>query len=126
MRRKTPPCAHTCEPMPVEIATGTYEEQVIRLIMSRYPVTDKDIAKELGLKLDVVRRVLKGLAQQGVISLEPLEDRTYIRLLRKDFRFVGRSPTQKKALKHSTGGRRKGSRKALRRKREDPEDYSYG
>ena len=112
--------------MPVEITTGTYEEQVIRLIMSRYPVTDKDVAKELGLKLDVVRRILKGFAQQGIISLEPLEDRMYIRLLRKDFHFVGRSPTQKKSLKHSTGGRRRGgSKKPLRRKREDPDDYSY-
>jgi hypothetical protein len=111
--------------MPIEIATGTYEEQVIRLIMGRYPITDKDIAKELGLKLDVVRRILKGFASQGIISLEPLEDRTFIRLLRKDFHFVGRSPTQKKALKHTSGRRRGGSKKPLRRKREDPDDFSY-
>ena len=114
--------------MPIEIKTGTNEELVIRLLMARYPITDREVAKELGLKLEVVQRILKALAQQGIVALEPLEDRTYIRLMRRDFRFIGRSVTQKKALKHSSGRRGRGGgrgKKPLRRRGEDPDDYSY-
>ena len=111
--------------MTIEIKTGTNEELVIRFLLSHYPVTDKDVAKGLGLKLAAVRRILKGLAAQGIVTLEPLEDKTYVRLARKDFRFVGRSPVQKKALKHTTRRRGKGGRKPLRRRREDPDDFSY-
>ena len=111
--------------MPIEITTGTNEELIIRLILSKYPVTDRDIAKELGLKLEVVQRILKALASQGVISLEPLEDVTYIRVVRRDIRFVGRSVTQKKALKHRSGRGGRKKQRVLKRKREDPDDYSY-
>jgi hypothetical protein len=111
--------------MPIEIRTGTNEERVIRLLMARYPVTDRDVSKELGIRLEVVQRILKALATQGIVSLEPLEDKTYVRLLRRDFHFVGRSPTQKRALKHTTGKKRKGGKKPLRRRGEDPDDFSY-
>ena len=45
--------------MAIEIKTGTNEELVIRFLMDRYPVTDKDIAKELGIRLDEARRRFK-------------------------------------------------------------------
>ena len=119
--------------MSLEITTGTTEELVLRLLLRKYPVTDKDVARELGLKPDVVLRVLKAFASQGVVALEPLGDVTYIRLLRRDFRFVGRSVTQKKALKHRVGkrggkggaGGKGGGRRPLRKKNVDPDDFSY-
>jgi len=111
--------------MPIEIRTGTKEELVIRFLLTRYPVTDKEVARGLGLKLEEVRLILAGFARQGIVVLEPLEDKTYIRLARRDFLFVGRSPTQKKALKHSTGRHKGGGKTRLRKRGEDPEDFSY-
>ena len=95
----------------IEISTGTTEEQVIKLLQKLYPVTIADLEEHLHLSQAVLKRTLQKLQIQGIVQLEPLPDKTFIRLLRQDFRFVGKK-RQRKFLKHSTG-----------KKKQEPEEY---
>jgi len=83
----------------IEIVKGTLEERVIRLLQKNYPITLKEIQSSLHLSKNNVLRVLNKLQAKGIVQLEPLPGKTYIRLLRNDFSFVGRK-RQRKFLKH--------------------------
>jgi len=95
----------------IEIVTGTLEEQVIKLLQKTYPIAISDIEKELHVSRKMIVRVLQKLQVKGIIQLEPLPDKTYIRLLRNDFSFIGKK-RQKKIIKHHSG-----------KKKQEPEDY---
>lgn len=95
----------------IEITTGTLEEQIIKLLQKKYPITISDIEKDLQSSRSIIIRVLQKLHVKGIVQLEPLPDKTYVRLLRRDFSFVGKK-RQKKFLKHRTG-----------KKRQEPEEY---
>ena len=86
----------------IEITTGTIEEQIIKLLQKYYPITVFDLEKKLKLSKVMIERTLHKLQIQGILQLEPLIDKTYIRLLRRDFRFVGKK-RQKKFIKHKSG-----------------------
>ena len=86
----------------IEITKGTHEEHIIKMLQKTYPITTKDMAKELHLSKTMVERVLHQLQTQGIVQLEPLPDKTFVRLLRNDFKFVGKQ-RQRKFIKHSSG-----------------------
>ena len=83
----------------IEITNGTTEERVIKLLQKIYPITIKDVEKELRISRSVVLRVLQKFQVKGIVQLEPLPDKTFIRLTRNDFSFVGKK-RQKKFIKH--------------------------
>ena len=95
----------------IEITTGTLEEQIIKFLQKNYPVTVSDVEENLNLSKQVVMRVLNKLQVKGIVQLEPLPDKTYIRLLRNDFSFVGKR-RQRKFKKHRTTG-----------KKQEPKEY---
>jgi hypothetical protein len=66
-------------------------------------VTINDIEKELHLSRAIITRVLQKFQTKRYVQLEPLSDKIYIRLLRKDFRFLGKK-RQKKFIKHHSSG----------------------
>jgi len=86
----------------IEINAGSIEEQIIRLLQKIYPITVDEIKNRLNLSRDRVIRVLKKLQIKGIVNLEPLPDKIYVRLLRHDFNFI-RKKRQKKFIKHHTG-----------------------
>jgi predicted transcriptional regulator len=86
----------------IEIVTGTIEEQIIKQLQKTYPITIADLGKHLKLSKATIVRVLQQLQVQGIVQLEPLANKTYIRLIRSDFSFVGKK-RQKKFIKHKTG-----------------------
>lgn len=88
----------------IEITSGTLEERIIKLLRKIYPITIEDIKNKLKLSELVVSRVLKKLQTKGIVRLEPLSDKTYVRLLRHDFSFVGRK-RQRKFIKHHLEGK---------------------
>ncbi len=96
----------------IEITTGTIEERIIKLLQKKYPITVNEIKEELNISKTIVLRYLQKLQTKAIIRLEPLSDKTYIRLLRHDFSFVGKK-RQRKFIKHSTG-----------KKKQEPEDYN--
>jgi predicted ArsR family transcriptional regulator len=85
----------------IEITTGTLEERIIRFLQKTYPVTIYDVKNELNVSKKMVERVLHKFQVKNIVQLEPLSDRTYIRLLRNDFRFIGRKQQQHKFIKHN-------------------------
>ena len=86
----------------IEITNGTLEEQIIKLLQKFYPITVKDIKNKLNISEESVRRTLKKLQLKDIVQLDLLPDKTYVRLLRNDFSFIGRKQ-QKKFIKHKTG-----------------------
>ena len=95
----------------IEITTGTLEEQIIKLLQKTYPITVSDVEKKLHLSKKTILRVLQKLQTKGIVQLEPLPDKTYVRLLRNDFSFVGKK-RQRKFKKHHRVG-----------KKQEPKEY---
>jgi hypothetical protein len=85
----------------IEITAGTLEEQIITLLQRTYPVTIADLVRRLHVPRERVEWVLHKFQVKGIVKLEPLPDKTYIRLLRNDFHFIG----GKHHRKSSTSGR---------------------
>lgn len=83
----------------IEITTGTLEERIIKLLQKIYPITIFDVENKLGLSRGSIVRVLKKLQTKNILKLEPLPDKTFIRLLRNDFKFIGKK-RQRKFMKH--------------------------
>ena len=104
--------------MPIVLKSSTLEARIIRILLDRYPVTLEEIMEELKLSQTMVEREINRLVSKGYIAMEPLPDKTYVRLARMDFQFVGRNETQKRALKHK-GGKKRGGKTS-------PSDYMYG
>lgn len=106
----------------IEIQSNSLEARVIKILLKVYPITITELRSKLGVSEKALTRVIKGLIVKGHISLEELPDKTYIRLKRSDFIFIGRKETQKKALKHTrekkTKYKRVGDQKA--------DDMMYG
>lgn len=84
----------------IEITRGTQEEQIIKILQKTYPITIKEVAKQIHLSEKQVKWVLNQLQIKGIVKLDPLSDKTYIRLIRYDFRFVGKK-RQRKFIKHN-------------------------
>ena len=86
----------------IEISSGTLEERIVKLLQKTYLVTIGDIKEELNISKDIVLRTLKKFQIKGIVKLEPLPDKTYVRLLRHDFSFIGKK-RQRKFIKHRSG-----------------------
>lgn len=86
----------------IEITRGTLEELIINILQKTYPVTTNDIKKELNVSKKLIERTLQKLQVKRIVKLDILPDKTYIRLLRNDFRFIGLK-RQKKFIKHKSG-----------------------
>ena len=93
----------------IEITTGTLEERIIKLLQKIYPITISDIEKKLHISRNTIVRVLQKFQTKGIVQLEPLLDKTYIRLLRHDFSFIGKK-RQRKFIKHHSGGKKQESK----------------
>ena len=95
----------------IEITIGSLEEQIIKLLQKKYPITTFELASKLRVSRKEIEWVLQKFQIKGIAKLEPLPDKTYVRLLRNDFQFVG-PRHQRKIMKHST-----------KNKKEDDGDY---
>ena len=96
----------------IEIVRGTLEERIIKLLQKTYPITVDNITEEMHISKTVAIRELKKLQIKGVLELEPLPNKTFIRLLRNDFSFIGKK-RQRKFIKHTKS-----------KKVQEPEEYN--
>lgn len=85
----------------IDIKRGTTEEQIIKILQKTYPVTIQDIKKQLKISKKLIERTLQKLRVKSIIQLDILPDKTYIRLIRNDFNFIGLKH-QKKFIKHKS------------------------
>ena len=89
----------------IQLDSSTLEAKIVELLLEIYPITVEDLAKELHVKKSMVMQGLQSLQLENVVILEPLPDKTFVRLARHDISFIGRSATQKKTLKRKKGRR---------------------
>jgi predicted ArsR family transcriptional regulator len=89
----------------IEITNGTIGEKIIKILQKTYPVTVNDLADMLNVSQSAIMREVQKFQTRGIVQLDFLPDKTYIRLLRNDFRFVGKK-RQKKFIKHKSSGKR--------------------
>ena len=57
------------------------QARILNILKDWYPITVEELRDELSLPSGVLERALKALMVKGVIELEPLTDKTFIRLL---------------------------------------------
>ena len=75
----------------VQVNSKSKDAKVLRVILERYPIDDKEIAERAGLGKDETRRILIAFEQRGWVSLERLPDKMFIRMKRFDFTFAYRT-----------------------------------
>jgi len=73
----------------IEITTDTMEEKIIKTVQKNYPITIAELSDHLHMSRHKIRFELLKLQSRGLIELEPIQEKTFIRLLRTDIRFVG-------------------------------------
>ena len=83
----------------IQITIGSLEEQIIKLLQKKYPITTFELASKLRVSRKEIEWVLQKFQIKGIAKLEPLPDKTYVRLLRNDFQFIG-PKQQRKIMKH--------------------------
>jgi DNA-binding transcriptional regulator GbsR (MarR family) len=84
----------------IEIKKGSLDERILKILLKKYPITMDNLREELGISRSSLERALKGFVSRGIVSLDILPDTTFIRLLRRDFRFIGHHESQRRPLKH--------------------------
>ena len=65
----------------MSIQVNALEARIIGILKDWYPITVEELRDELSLRKDVLERTLKAMVLKGIIVLEPLEDKTYIRFI---------------------------------------------
>lgn len=68
----------------MSVQLSPLEARIVGILKDWYPITVEELRDELSLRKDVLERTLKSLVVKGIIVLEPLSDKTYIRLLAVD------------------------------------------
>jgi DNA-binding transcriptional ArsR family regulator len=86
--------------MPIEIESDSLEARILRILLETYPITVSDLKWELKISPNILERALKALQSRGILELEKMPDKTFIRLVRRDIAFVGKKATQRKRFKH--------------------------
>ncbi len=74
----------------IEVVKGTMEERIIKILQKDYPITLKELSRKIGVSEKKTKMELLKLQSRGIIVMERLPDKIFIRLLRFDFVFVGR------------------------------------
>ena len=92
--------------MPV-LRSGGLEERIVNAVRENYPITLDELVALLKVGRDRVLLAVKRLAASGVIIMEELPDKTYLRPGR-GVGFVGINPSQQKALKKKKGRKKRG------------------
>ncbi len=109
----------------VQVNSRSMDAKILKVILEKYPVDDLEVVEATGLSRSEVERHLKGMEARGWILLERLPGKTYIRMKRFDFTFLGRDETQRKAVKHKSKDKKKRKKKHLLLKNEHDDEMMY-
>lgn len=64
-----------------KVTLDQLQARIVSILKDWYPITVEELRDELALPSRVLERALKALMVKGIIELEPLTDKTYVRLL---------------------------------------------
>lgn len=90
----------------MKVKVDALQARIISILKDWYPITVEELRDELSLPSGVLERSLKSLMVKGVVQLEPLSDKTYIRLLVPEVELEKEVQGHKKAIPRP-GQRRK-------------------
>jgi len=79
-----------------KIRVEPLEARILEILKDWYPITVEELRDELGVSRVALERALKALMVKGVVQLEPLSDKTYIRLLAPEIEFERQGKRKKK------------------------------
>jgi len=82
----------------MKVKVDALQARIIAILKDWYPITVAELKDELSLPSGVLERALKGLMVKGVIQLEPLSDKTYVRLLVPEIELEKEVRGHKKAI----------------------------
>jgi len=68
----------------MKVQLNSLEIRILSILKDWYPITVEELRDELSLRPAELDRALKSLMVKGIIVLEPLSDKSYIRLLAPD------------------------------------------
>lgn len=83
----------------MNVQVDSLQARIIAILKDWYPITVEELRDELSLPSGVLERSLKALMVKGVIALEPLTDKTYIRLLVPEITVERTEPSKKRKSK---------------------------
>jgi len=81
----------------IQLKKGSLEARIAESLGCRV-VEKSALAKSLRVKESVLDESLKKLSLMGLVGLDALPDKTFVRLLRDDHAIYGVKPTQKRGL----------------------------
>jgi len=109
------------------------ERRILEYVRDHYPVTVDELAKGLHVPSRRVDIALKGMAREGMVELDILPDKTFVRLLVIPARKAGDGkeddPKPRKGgfrAKFRFPGRKERERRKDEKRKEEERDYSYG
>ncbi|MCD6512425.1 MAG: transcriptional regulator [Thermoplasmata archaeon] len=74
----------------IEIEKGSMAERIVKTVQKDYPVTIKEIASKLGVSVNKVTMEIIKLQKRGIVDIDILPDKKFVRMIRFDIVFVGR------------------------------------
>lgn len=88
----------------IEIERGSMAERIIKAVQENYPITIKEIASKLGVSIKKITMEIIKLQKRGIVDIDILPDKKFVRMIRYDIVFVGRQRQYKliKKKKRST------------------------
>lgn len=98
----------------IPIKKGSTEEKILRLLLKKYPVTSEEIVKALHIRETVIMESLRSMELSGILALDVLPGKCYIRLQRRDFEFSGFKPDQKRTIVRKKEKRKKGFEREIK------------
>lgn len=83
----------------MEINRNSLEGRILKILLEKYPITFSELREELlNVKETILKEEIKKLQFAGIVAVDILPDKIFLRLLREDFTFIGIKNPQKKSL----------------------------
>ena len=86
----------------IEINKDSLEGMILKNLLKDYPITSAELQEKLKVRRHVLKKSLDELARRGIVEHEMLPDKIFLRLSRRDIRFVGIKPCQKRGIVKKT------------------------
>jgi DNA-binding Lrp family transcriptional regulator len=100
--------------VPIQVESDSLEARIIKLLQDQDDaITLKEAAKKLNVSEKKLEKTVKSLASRGIVNIDVLPDKKYLRLGRSDIQLQGTKSSQKKAVKRKRAKQKdKGSKKS--------------
>ncbi|MCD6383729.1 MAG: transcriptional regulator [Thermoplasmata archaeon] len=108
--------------MTLQFDASSEEGRVLSILLKKYPITVEELRRRLRVPDKRLRKTLMGLQRRGIVSLQPLPDKTYVRLKRLDIQIIGLKESQRRPIKRAKR-RKKGAEELLKELREEDPAY---